>query len=147
MGTIQRMFDEHREGSLYLIFGIFTVLVSLLSFRIFVYAGVSPFISNILSWICAVFFAFVVNKWFVFSSKSTEKKVMFRELTSFFGARILTGVIAIVLFQVLCEVGLSGEFMGTQDFLPKIITSGVEIVLNWIFSKYAVFIQKTKQMS
>ena len=145
MSVIQKTFDEHREGILYLLFGAFTVLVSLLSFKLFVYVGVSPFFSNILSWCCAVFFAFVVNKWFVFSSKSTEKKVLFRESVSFLGARIFTLAVSIVMFQGLCEIGLSGEFMGTQDFLPKIITSGVEIVLNWMLSKYAVFIKKSKQ--
>ena len=145
MNMFQRMFEEHREGMLYVVFGAFTVLVSLLTFKLFVQMGVNTFWGNIFSWICAVLFAFVVNKWFVFSSKSTEKKVVFRELTSFFGARIFTGIIAILLFPILCQTALGGEFLGTWDFLAKIVTSGVEIVLNWMFSKYAIFTNKSKQ--
>ena len=142
MNMFQKMFDEHREGVLYIVFGAFTVLVSLLSFKLFVYMEINTFWGNILSWICAVLFAFIVNKWFVFSSKSTEKTVLAREFTSFIGARIFTGLIAIALFPLLCQTALGGEFMGTWDFLAKIVTSMVEIVLNYLFSKYAVFVKR-----
>ena len=143
MAKIRSTYEDHREGTLYLIFGAFTVLISLLTFKLFVEAGINSSVSNILSWACSVLFAFVVNKWFVFSCKSLEPKIVARELSSFFGARIFTGVIAFIMFPLLIQVGLGGMFMGTEDFLPKIITAAVEIVLNWIFSKYAIFTNKT----
>ena len=143
MESVRRMYGDHKEGILYLIFGGFTLLISLLTFKVFVEMGINSSISNILSWICSVLFAFIVNKWFVFSCKSLEPRIVARELSSFFGARIFTGIIAFVMFPILIQLGFGGMFMGTEDFLPKIITSGVEIVLNWIFSKYAIFTHKT----
>ena len=143
MESVRGIYENHKEPILYLVFGGFTVIISLLTYILFVEMGISTFISNILSWTCSVLFAFIVNKWFVFSCRSLEPRILARELSSFFGARILTGVIAFVMFPILVEIGFGGVFLGTDDFLAKIITSGVEIVLNWIFSKYAIFTNKT----
>ena len=143
MESVRRTYEDHKEAILYIIFGGFTVLISLLTYIMFVEMGINTSISNILSWICGVFFAFIVNKWFVFSCRSLEPRIVAKEISSFFGARILTGVMAFLMFPLLVNVGFGGMFMGTEDFLAKIITSGVEIVLNWIFSKYAIFTNKT----
>jgi len=143
MESVRGMYENHKEAILYLIFGGFTVIISLLTYIMFVEMGINTSISNILSWICSVFFAFIVNKWFVFSCRSLEPRIVAKELSSFFGARILTGVMAFLMFPLLVNIGFGGMFMGTEDFLAKIITSGVEIVLNWIFSKYAIFTNKT----
>jgi Predicted membrane protein len=141
-GQIGKMYKEHKEPILYVFFGGFTTLISLASYMVFVWLGLDLNVSNILSWVCGVLFAFVSNKWFVFSSKSTEKTTVIRELGSFVGARIFTGVLAAILFPILLAVGFGGEFMGTEGFLARIITSIIEIILNWIFSKYLIFVKK-----
>ena len=141
--TIKKMIDDHREAFLYLVFGAFTVLVSWASYALFVWMGMELNVSNILSWICAVIFAFVVNKWFVFESRSTETTVVAKELSSFFGARIFTGIVAFVLFPVLLFIGMDGGLFGIDGFPARITTSFVEIVLNWVFSKYLIFARKT----
>jgi putative flippase GtrA len=133
------MLKNHGEAKSYTFFGAFTVLVSIGSYTLFVWIGIAPVISNAVSWILAVMFAFCVNKWLVFESRSTEKGVVVRELGSFIGARILTGIIAILLFPLLLVAGLDGSFMGTEGLLARILTSFVEIVLNYIFSKYLIF--------
>jgi len=142
-GQIGKMYKDHKEPILYVFFGGFTTLISLASYMVFVWMGLDLNVSNILSWVCGVLFAFVSNKWFVFSSKSTETTTLVRELGSFVGARIFTGVLAFILFPILLAVGLDGDFMGTAGFLARIVTSIIEIILNWIFSKYLVFVKKT----
>lgn len=144
MGTIGKMFEEHREALLYVVFGGFTTLVSWATYALFVWFGIDPNISNILSWVCGVLFAFAVNKWFVFSCRSTVPKVVLKELGSFFSARIFTGIIAFVLFPILVAAGLDGNPLGVEQFEAKIVTSLIEIVLNWIFSKYLIFTKKTE---
>jgi len=141
-GQIGKVYKEHKEPILYVFFGGFTTLISLAAYMIFVWMGLDLNVSNILSWVCGVLFAFVSNKWFVFSSKSMEKTTVVRELGSFVGARIFTGVLAAILFPILLAVGLDGDFMGTAGFLARIVTSIIEIILNWIFSKYLVFVKK-----
>ncbi|MDR0888168.1 MAG: GtrA family protein [Candidatus Methanoplasma sp.] len=130
---------KHREGVLYLVCGAGTVLVSWLSYIIFVWLGLEINISNILSWVCAVSFAFVVNKWIVFLSRSTEKKTLVREVSSFFLMRILTGLVAIGSFPILYDIGLNQSLFGIDGLVTKITVSIIEIVLNYVTSKYIVF--------
>jgi putative flippase GtrA len=142
MGFINDMLTRYREAILYVICGGFTTLVTWFSYAVFVWAGLELNASNILSWICGVSFAFVVNKWIVFESKSLEHGTVLKELGLFVGARIFTGVIAWVLFPILLWIGLDQVILGTEGLLAKIIVSVIEIVLNWIFSKYMIFTKK-----
>lgn len=135
----KRMLTEKREIIMYLIFGVLTTVVSWLSYALFVHIGIDINISNALSWVCGVLFAFTTNKWFVFLSRSTTLKTLVYELGSFFGARIFTGVVAIILFPILYSIGLNQSLFNTDGFLAKMMTSAVEIILNWLFSKYVVF--------
>lgn len=139
MTWISDMMTRYREGILYVVCGGFTVLVSWATYALFVWLGLDLNVSNILSWVCGVSFAFVVNKWIVFLSHSTSKTVLTKEISSFFFLRIVTGVIAIVLFPILCDIGLQMSFLGTEGFVAKIIVSVVEIVLNYVASKFVVF--------
>jgi len=142
MGFIQDMMTKHREAILYLVCGGFTTLVSWFSYAAFVWIGLELNISNILSWFCAVLFAFVVNKWIVFESKSLENKTVAKELVLFFGARIFTGVLSWILFPILLWIGLGQTILGTEGLIAKIIVTIVEIALNWVFSKYMIFKKK-----
>ena len=132
-----RTFREHKEVILYLIFGVLTTVVNWLAYAAFVWIGLDINVSNILSWIVGVSFA--VNKWYVFESRSLESRKVIKEFGSFVGARIFTGIIAILLFPLLYNIGLNQSLFGTDGFLAKIVTSVIEIVLNWIFSKYLIF--------
>jgi putative flippase GtrA len=139
MGFINDMLTKHREAILYVVCGGFTTLVTWFTYALFVWLGIELNASNILSWVCGVTFAFVVNKWIVFESKSLEILKVLKELVMFIGARIFTGVIAWVLFPILLWIGLDQTFLGTQGLIAKIIVSVIEIALNWIFSKYMIF--------
>lgn len=135
---------KYREPVAYVFFGGLTTVVNWLAYMLFVWMGIDINISNILSWVVGVLFAFVVNKWFVFENKSLEVKTVIIEMGAFFGARIVTGVIAIILFPVLYNLGLNQSFLGTDGLPAKIVTSVIEIILNWVFSKYLVFRENKK---
>lgn len=142
MGFVKTTIDEHREAVLYLFFGGLTTLVSWLTYTLFVWVGLEINASNIASWFCAVVFAFVVNKWFVFESKSLEKVGVIKELGMFFGARIFTGVLSWIIFPVLIMFGLGMTVLGTEGLVAKIIVTVIEVALNWVFSKYYIFKKK-----
>ena len=120
-----RTFREHKEVILYLIFGVLTPVVNWLAYAAFVWIGLDINVSNILSWIVGVSFAFVVNKWYVFESRSLESRKVIKEFGSFVGARIFTGIIAILLFPLLYNIGLNQSLFGTDGFLAKIVTSRI----------------------
>lgn len=162
INSVKDLYVKYREIISYIFWGGLTTVVSWITYALFVwvfetvdFSGFSLFgfnidylnISNVLSWICAVSFAFVANKWFVFRSRSTTVKIVLFELVSFFGARIFTGVIAIVLFPILYNLGLNQSLLGTDGLPAKIVTSIIEIVLNWVFSKYLIFSHKSDKKS
>jgi len=147
MGALGDFLIKHREGILYLICGALTVLVRWGTYAFFVLLGIELNISNILSWICGVMFAFWVNKWFVFLSKSLERSVVAKEMASFFSLRIVIGLIAIALFPVLMAIGLDQSIFGIAGAIAVGITTLMEIVLNYLASKFIVFRIKKENAS
>lgn len=134
MKKIKELFLKYKEVISYLFFGGCTFLVSIISFYIFnKVLSFNEHISNIISWILAVAFAFVTNKVFVFESKAKEKKTVIKELISFVTARLLTlGIEEIILF-VACNL------LNIDALIVKIIAQVVVIVSNYFLSKLFIF--------
>ncbi|MBQ1370561.1 MAG: GtrA family protein [Clostridia bacterium] len=146
METIKNLYFKHKEIINYLLFGGMTTVVSWGTYSLFVKAiGMSVSVGNVLSWICAVLFAFVTNKLFVFESKTWQPATALREFFSFIGARLATGVIEWVGVPFFSTHGLTHPLCGVKGLLAKIVVSIVVIILNYIFSKFLVFIKKDKQ--
>ncbi len=137
--NLMELYRKYEEVILYLFFGVLTTIVNWGTYAILVSCGLEINLSNIISWIVGVSFAFVVNKWFVFKSRILVPIVVLRELGSFFAARIITGAIAIVLFPIVYALGMDQTIFGIDGFVAKIFTTAIEIVLNWIFSKFLIF--------
>ena len=136
---IQRLIElymSYKEVIYYLIFGGLTTLVNFIVYFTVKWVGVEEWISNAISWIIAVVFAYITNKIFVFESKTTEKKEILKEFTSFFMCRAFSGILDIGLFWLLVE---KFKF---NDVIVKIILQIIVILLNYIFSKLWVFKKK-----
>jgi putative flippase GtrA len=130
---------KHDEGVRYIIFGFLTVIVSWISYALLALAGVNYSVSNGLSWFCAVIFAFFVNKYFVFRSLDSRTTTLGAELIEFFASRLFTGAVAIILFPVLMNMGLDFVFLSVPGLMARGVNTTVEIILNYILSKFVVF--------
>jgi len=154
MNKLGQLWKKYKEYVLYLVFGGLTTVVSWGSYSIFTLLfrnitaqlgifglkiSVQILLANVLSWILAVLFAFVTNKLWVFESKSWRGKVVLPELAKFVGARLLTGVIEIVLVPLLVSIGLNQTIFGIEGALSKILVSIIVIILNYFFSKFLIF--------
>lgn len=154
MKTISEYMEKYKEIISYLFWGVMTTMVSWISYSLFALLlknQVSSFtimgvrislvvlVSNILSWICAVLFAFVTNKLWVFHSKSWEIRVFVPELGKFIFARLVTGVLEIVLVPLLVGIGLNQTILGIEGMAAKVAVSVLIVVLNYIFSKIFIF--------
>ncbi len=95
--------------------------------------------ANVWSWICAVLFAFVTNKIWVFQSKNWSAKVVMPELGKFVSARIVTGVLEIIAVPLLVGIGLNQTLFGIEGMVAKVIVSVLVVILNYVFSKLIVF--------
>ena len=139
MGKIIVLFGKYRDILLYLFFGALTTLVNyLVYFPLFNYCGFSGAVSNAIAWIVAVAFAFVTNKPFVFKSYDWSKNVVWNELTKFAGCRVVSGLLETAAIWLFVD-----QFLWNGNWV-KIVISVLVVLLNYIFSKWVVFIKKEK---
>lgn len=139
-----------RETILYLVFGVLTTVVNYVVFHL-VYAvalgGSGSLLANFLAWVAAVLFAFVVNKRFVFESKSWAWQVLARELPAFVAGRLASFGIEeaglLVSEQLLrlnrITVLALGDFSLDGVAVSKLALSVIVVILNYFFSKWFVF--------
>ena len=130
------IYHKYKEIWNYLIVGVLTTIVSLLTYYLCVLTILNPKnalelqIANVISWICAVAFAYFANRIFVFKSKEKNK---IKEATKFVGSRIIT----LLLDMLIMFVGVT-LLKGNDKFI-KVISQVIVIVSNYIFSKLFVF--------
>ncbi len=152
MDKIKSLFVKYKEIIMYLFFGVLTTAVSWLSYAVFEIlfgliipdAGLKIALANVLSWICAVLFAYITNKLWVFESKSWEKKLLIKEIISFVGSRLLTAPLEWVGVPLLVAVGLDATLFGIDGMIAKVVVSVAVVILNYVFSKLIVF-RKSKR--
>lgn len=141
-----KLYHTYQEAIDYLFWGGMTTVVSWGSYSLFVLLlqGLDSvvFWANILSWVCAVLFAFITNKLWVFNSKSWATGILFPELTKFLSSRVATGVFEMIAVPTLVAIGLNQTILGIDGMVSKILVSVVVVILNYILSKLFVFKNK-----
>ena len=81
---VLKIYKQYKEIINYVVVGGLTTVIAIGTLYIFnSLLNIRVEIANVLSWICAVIFAFVFNKLFVFESKEKDLKTVSREFTSF----------------------------------------------------------------
>ena len=122
-----------KESFRYLFFGGLTTLISIVIYSVCILAGLSVAISNTISTIIAISFAFRVNKIWVFESRDLSAKTTGKELIRFVAGRGASYVIETALLVLMVDV------MNLHPILSKNFTQVVVIVLNYLVSKFLVF--------
>lgn len=127
---------KKREIVLYLIFGVLTTVISLLSFKLFnfLFGEELYLLNNIFSWLFAVAFAFITNKIFVFESKKWESPMIFKEIFLFVLARVFSLIVEEAGLFLLIDI----LAILSPDF-SKLVMQIMVVILNYVFSKFIVF--------
>ena len=129
-----KLYKKYEEIINYLIVGVLTTLVSIGTYGLFAkIIGINYLISNIISWVVSVAFAYITNKIFVFKNKKKEKKQVFIQIYQFVKYRLFSLIIDILLMYAFVEL------VKIDDMISKIIVQVIVIVLNYVFSKIFVF--------
>ena len=152
-GPLKRLepfYRKNKEILLYLFFGGLTTVVGLITFIVpsmvldlkdmnigSVTIDMNTQAANVISWICAVTFAYITNRIWVFENKAHTAGGVVRESLSFYGGRLLTLLIENVLMN-LCV-----ESIKMNSILAKVLVSIITIILNYIISKLFVFRKST----
>ena len=134
MNKIIEALRKNKQLLLYLFFGICTTAINTICYWLLY--DVLPFgnlLSTILAWLAAVIFAFITNKLFVFESKRTSTQECINEVVSFFGCRLLTGILDVVIMAVAVDL------LKWSGLLWKLISNIVVTVINYFASKRIIF--------
>ena len=136
MEKSKALYLKHKEIINYLIVGVLTTVVSLTVYYGLVLTVLDPRnpvqlqAANVVSWICAVAFAYWANRKFVFESKSTE---IVKEAGAFVTARVGTLVMDMIFMFVTVSL------FGMNDKVAKLLDQVMVTVANYVFSKLFVF--------
>ena len=153
-----------REIITYIIFGVLTTAVNLVTFYIFkkifisigwegvfnkllgsagwdkalelLGSGTDYLDATVIAWTVAVIFAFVTNKLIVFESKSWKPAVAGKEFVGFIGARLFSLLGELVFMFVMVTL------LKWNDFVAKFIVQVIVVILNYVFSKLLIFKNK-----
>lgn len=138
--------NQGYEAISYLVAGVLTTAVDYVVFillneyfkRNAMFAeSISVLIATALSWLAAVIFAYIVNKLFVFKNYNFKPAYLAKECSSFFAARIISGVIVMAAMWIMVDIAAMNEYFS------KIVTSVFNIGFNYVASKLYIF-RKTK---
>ncbi len=140
---IKKFFYKNESVLRYCYYGVWTTVVSILS----KFAGKSIImlcghsmkevffntLNTTISWIISAFFAFVVNKKYVFNSETKTKSGLIYEIGTFFSARLTTFFLEVLIMDVSVTV------FDLNYYLMTVLAQFIILTLNYVFSKLVVF--------
>lgn len=126
-----------KELFVYGVVGVCTTFINMGTYFIAARAfHINSTISNMIAWFIGVNFAFFADKIFVFKAMDFSVQTLLKEMSSFYGMRLISGLIDIGLFFVAVEI------MHWNDIAVKLGVMVLVVILNFIFSKFFIFSKK-----
>lgn len=131
---MEELKEKYREILRYLVCGLATTMVNLITFWIFVeFLKVSTMVSTLLAWFLSAAFAYYANKAFVFKSKKNTIGELVKEGVAFFEVRILSGIFETIAMVILID------YLHAPKMWMKLFVGIVVTILNYIASKIYIF--------
>ena len=123
-----------KEVILYVFFGVLTTLVNFFSFFVLSsLLNLEENLSNVLSIIIAIIFAYFTNRKWVFNSAADTLNKKFSEFYKFILGRLFSLVVETVGFFLLFNI------LGIDKLISKLFISVIIIILNFFISKFFAF--------
>lgn len=151
MKKLTELILKYKELIAYVFFGALTTAVNFVTFWLFsrLLGEKLYYITNAIAWLISVIFAYITNKLFVFEAKEFSAKVLVKEISVFFSARIFSFLVEegglILLIWVLGFGEYSFSLFGFEingQMIAKILLAIVVVLINYFVSKFAVFRKK-----
>lgn len=168
--SCRRAHREGREVTLYLLFGLLTTVLALLTYLAVFGIGehwldvsmedktslsytVTYVLAQLLQWLVALLSAFFTNRRWVFTEAEHGKGTLGRQLGLFAASRVATFLLDLALTYGLIHLlslwlnpGNAPVVLGLKldaELWGKVVASAVVIVTNYFLSKWLVFRRKT----
>lgn len=123
-------FYKYKELILYGIFGVLTVIVNIISFKLLLILNIPLLYANTIAFFIAVVFAYYTNTKFVFNDKFTKENFI-----SFMSMRISTLFIDNIGLYYLVSISV-------DELIAKSIINIIIILINYICSKFIIYKKK-----
>ena len=123
-------FYKYKELILYGVFGILTVIVNIISFKLLLILNIPLLYANTIAFFIAVVFAYYKNTKFVFNDTFTKKNFI-----SFMSMRISTLFIDNIGLYYLVSISV-------DELIAKSIINIIIILINYICSKFIIYKKK-----
>ena len=122
---------------MYLIFGFGTTVIDFaVSLSLIYVLDVNIYASKVIAWICAVIFAYVTNRIFVFQSENRSASKILYEASEFVAGRLISLGLQELMIMFLYE------WVGMNELTVLIVSSILVVILNYVFGKLFVFRKK-----
>lgn len=142
MKRVFKLYKKNKEIINYLIVGCLTTVVAVGSKMLLLFTildqknGLQLQIAEVISWALAVLFAYFTNRAFVFKSKVKGVKQL-KEALNFTSGRVFTQVIQmLIMWFFVTYLKFDSDIW---VFLFTLICQVMQIVLNYVISKFMVF--------
>ena len=135
------MKNKYCEIISYLIVGVLTTIVSYGVYYVLTISLLNPNdkielqIANIISWICAVAFAYFTNRKYVFKSKDDN---ILKESSKFCLSRVFTLLLDMLTMFIMVST------LNINDRVSKLVSQVLITIGNYIISKFFVFKKEEK---
>lgn len=131
---VKKLMKKYWDAIPYLFFGICTTVSNVAAYWICAHAlGLKTMVSTVIAWIIAVMFAYVTNRKWVFRSEAHGIMAICKEMASFFGCRLTTGIVDWLAMYVFVEL------LSVNDVFVKMSANILVIVMNYMASKFIIF--------
>lgn len=138
MNNINKYFNKlvNKETILYGIFGVSTMVLNIGLYEILIKFNLNYKSANLITLIVVKLVAYVVNKLFVFQSKTNN----FLELSKEFGRYVVTrgATMLIDYFGLILLV----DYFGYNKSICKYIVTIIVIIINYFFGKKHVYVNR-----
>lgn len=129
--------NQYRTVMLYLIFGVLTTIINILSYYMLLEWHVNIQVAVVISWLLSILFAYSTNKIWVFQSSSQSFRGIIREMSLFFSARVITLLVEMII------IWFGVQLLRQNPIVWKVIDNIVVVLVNYIFSQRVIFQTKT----
>ncbi len=133
MDKLKALCRKYREFLSYVFFGVLTTVVNYVSYLLLAPLFSTTTIPTAIAWALSVIFAYVTNRIFVFRSQAREFRALAWEILTFFGARLLSGVLDVGIMWIFADR------LKLNDKVVKLASNVFVVIFNYVASKLVIF--------
>lgn len=139
---IIKFYIKYRVFTWYVLIGCCTTIIAVLikNGLFYLFNNDHPYLSAEISWFFSTILAFFGNKYLVFRSKNQRASVVFYEVLTFFGSRLVS-----LIFDIL-TIWIFHTLVGFNYTVVSLFSTIFQIFINYYMVKHIVFNNKIRRI-